>query len=56
MIINDWDRHEDQWVWAEKKTGKERLYIPIGRDRDQAFSKTDGFGLYLASRPGIFVL
>src|SRR5258705_12617660 len=22
MIVNDWDRHEDQWVWAEKKTDK----------------------------------
>ena len=54
MIINDWDRHEDQWVWAEEKTGKQHLYIPIGRDRDQAFSKTDGFGLYLASRPWYF--
>jgi hypothetical protein len=54
MIINDWDRHEDQWVWAERKTGNERLYVPIGRDRDQAFSKTDGFSLYLLSRPWYF--
>ncbi len=54
MIINDFDRHADQWVWAEKKTGKEHLYIPIGRDRDQAFSRTDGVGIYLASRPWAF--
>ena len=51
MIINDWDRHADQWVWAEKKIDEQQQYIPIGRDRDQAFSKTDGFGIYLISRP-----
>jgi hypothetical protein len=54
MIINDWDRHEDQWVWAEKNVGKERLYTPIGRDRDQAFSRTDGAAMYLASLPWAF--
>ncbi|HYJ37627.1 MAG TPA: hypothetical protein VEV87_03385, partial [Chitinophagaceae bacterium] len=53
-IINDWDRHEDQWVWAEKKNGEKHLYLPIGRDRDQAFSKTDGTALYLASLPWAF--
>jgi hypothetical protein len=51
MLINDWDRHEDQWVWAVKKTKKEDLYIPIGRDRDQSFSKTDGITLYFLSKP-----
>jgi hypothetical protein len=51
MLINDWDRHEDQWVWAEKKTGEHREYIPIARDRDQAFSKTDGLTLFWISQP-----
>jgi hypothetical protein len=51
MLINDWDRHEDQWVWAIKKTKREDLYIPIGRDRDQSFSKTDGITLYFLSKP-----
>ena len=50
MIVNDWDRHEDQWVWAMKKDKGHRLYTPIGRDRDQAFSKTDGINLYFLSR------
>src|SRR5260221_2989667 len=50
MLINDWDRHEDQWVWAMKKMNKEHLFVPIGRDRDQAFSKTDGIALYFLSR------
>ncbi|MES1222049.1 MAG: hypothetical protein ABUT20_41520, partial [Bacteroidota bacterium] len=50
MIVNDWDRHEDQWVWAMKKNNKHRIYTPIARDRDQAFSKTDGINLYFLSR------
>ena len=51
MVLNDWDRHEDQWVWAVKKTKKEDLYIPIGRDRDQSFCKTDGITLYFLTKP-----
>jgi hypothetical protein len=51
MVINDWDRHEDQWVWAMKKINKHEIYTPIARDRDQAFSKTDGIYLHLLSRP-----
>lgn len=38
MFLGDWDRHQDQWKWAVKKDGKKELYIPIPRDRDQAFS------------------
>lgn len=44
MIIGDWDRHEDQWRWAEfEKDGKGVLYKAIPRDRDQVFAKMDGF-------------
>ena len=42
IIIGDWDRHEDQWRWAEFKKEKGSLYRPIPRDRDQAFTKYDG--------------
>jgi len=42
MLIGDWDRHFDQWRWAEYKTGNKIIYKPIPRDRDQAFSKYDG--------------
>ena len=38
MLIGDWDRHEDQWRWAIFKEGKQTIYRPIPRDRDQAFS------------------
>lgn len=42
LWIGDWDRHDDQWRWAEfdKKNGK--LYRPIPRDRDQAFFVNEG--------------
>jgi hypothetical protein len=43
MLIGDWDRHQDQWRWAEFKIDKKKVYKPIPRDRDQAFSNLDGF-------------
>ncbi len=47
MVIGDWDRHVDQWRWAEFKEGKKVIYKPIPRDRDQAFSIM-GDGLFMA--------
>ncbi len=38
MLIGDWDRHEDQWRWAEFKENKKSIFRPVPRDRDQAFS------------------
>lgn len=42
MFIGDWGRHEDQWRWAEFKQGDKRIYKPIPRDRDQAYTLFDG--------------
>ena len=42
MLIGDWDRHQDNWRWAQYEEDGEKLYVPIPRDRDQAFSKYDG--------------
>ncbi|GLU56537.1 metallophosphoesterase [Dyadobacter frigoris] len=43
IIIGDWDRHDDQWTWADiKQPDGTNLYRPIPRDRDQALSKYDG--------------
>lgn len=42
MLVADWDRHFDQWRWATTDTGQGKLYIPIPRDRDQAFFYSDG--------------
>ncbi len=53
ILIGDWDRHVDQWRWAEfedKDTGKV-IYRPIPRDRDQAYSiMGDGSLMNLATR------
>ncbi|NEM99679.1 BamA/TamA family outer membrane protein [Pontibacter burrus] len=52
MLIGDWDRHEGQWRWAEKKKDPKPgdLYIPVPEDRDQAFFKADGVLPWLATR------
>jgi len=43
ILVGNWDRHQDQWRWAQFKTedGKKR-YEAIPRDWDQAFPKYDG--------------
>lgn len=42
MLIGDWDRHSEQWRWAERKEGKQSYFYPIPRDRDQAYFYSDG--------------
>ncbi len=42
LLIGDWDRHFDQWRFGKTDTGKGKLYYPIPRDRDEAFSYSDG--------------
>ncbi|SHI73082.1 hypothetical protein SAMN04488096_10417 [Mesonia phycicola] len=48
MLMGDWDRHSDQWRWAEfeQENGK-KIYKVIPRDRDQVFSKYDGLAVDL---------
>ncbi|HSN61746.1 MAG TPA: hypothetical protein VLR49_12475, partial [Ferruginibacter sp.] len=53
MLVNDWDRHPDQWVWTGYKKNGKTTYMPFARDRDQAFSKTDGVNLFYLSLPWI---
>jgi hypothetical protein len=43
ILLNDWDRHDDQWRWARFIEGEKEVYRPIPRDRDQAFVKFDGW-------------
>ena len=50
IIINDWDRHEDQWRWASFKNGKNTIYKPIPRDRDQAFFLNEGIIGWISAR------
>ena len=42
MVLADFDRHWDQWRWAEGDTGKGKIYYPIPKDRDQAYFYSDG--------------
>ena len=57
MLIGDWDRHVDQWRWAQfKQDDGTKLFRPIPRDRDQAFSiMGDGALMGFATRaiPGL---
>ena len=48
ILIGDWDRHDDQWRWAQQEKDDVKYYQPIPRDRDQAFSKYDGLIIGLA--------
>lgn len=43
LMIGDWDRHFDQWVWAKKEAKGDAIYFPMPKDRDQAMSSYDGF-------------
>ncbi len=46
MLIGDWDRHEDQWRWAEYEISDDDIrFVPVPRDRDAAFSKFDGIAI-----------
>lgn len=47
VLLGDWDRHRDQWRWATFDTAAPRRWLPIPRDRDQAFVRFDGFLLML---------
>ncbi|RMA58936.1 outer membrane protein assembly factor [Ulvibacter antarcticus] len=43
MLIGDWDRHSDQWRWAEfEEDDGKKVFVPIPRDRDQVFANFDG--------------
>lgn len=53
ILLNDWDRHDDQWRWATFKAKDKTLYKPIPRDRDQAFFVNEGLFPILASRKWI---
>lgn len=42
MLIGDWDRHKDQWRWAEFQGEYGTMFEPVARDRDFAFFKFSG--------------
>lgn len=51
LVINDWDRHEGQWDWAEYKKNSNTHYKPIPKDRDNVFYRfQDGLIPWIFSR------
>lgn len=48
LYVGDWDRHEDQWRWALTGGEPSEHWVPIPRDRDQAFARYDGVLLEIA--------
>ncbi|MGB3774292.1 MAG: hypothetical protein WA951_03455, partial [Leeuwenhoekiella sp.] len=46
MLLGDWDRHQDQFRWIEYTISDDDVrFIPVPRDRDNAFPKFGGIGL-----------
>lgn len=50
IVVNDWDRHDDQWRWAGFEQNGQTVYKPIPRDRDQAFFVNEGVIPWIAAR------
>lgn len=43
MLVGDWDRHYDQWKWAESESDGKTSYRSIPKDRDQAYFFSNGW-------------
>lgn len=56
MLIGDWDRHDEQWRWAEFDTEHGTRFVAVPKDRDFAFVKFDGFINRLGRRSGNMML
>ncbi len=50
-FVMDLDRHEGQWEWATRDTGKGKIYYPIPKDRDQVFYTNQGLIPKFARKP-----
>jgi hypothetical protein len=42
VFVGDWDRHWNQWRWFRIDENGVRVWRPVPRDRDEAFSRFDG--------------
>jgi hypothetical protein len=49
MLLNDNDRHTDQWMWARFSRTADAPWLPIARDRDKVLHSEEGFILRLVS-------
>ena len=50
LMIGDWDRHPDQWRWARYDRGGAEVWVPIPRDRDNAFARHEGIAMAVARK------
>lgn len=50
MMMGDWDRHPDQWRWARYDRGGAEVWVPIPRDRDNAFARHEGIAMAIARK------
>jgi hypothetical protein len=53
MLIGDWDRHSDQWRWVETEADDKKYYLPLPKDRDQAFFYSGGLLVKLVRLLGL---
>lgn len=51
MMLNDFDRHEDNWNWAKYEKDSITLYKAFAKDRDHALSKVDGLLMHFIAMP-----
>ncbi|MFD1632060.1 metallophosphoesterase [Pseudopedobacter beijingensis] len=43
LLIGDFNRGEDEWLWEAEKQGKKTIYHPVNKYRKQFFTKIDGY-------------
>ena len=48
LLLNDNDRHPDQWKWARMSSDSESPWLPIPRDRDKVLVSYEGWLLKVA--------
>ncbi|HEU4560475.1 MAG TPA: hypothetical protein VFS20_21675 [Longimicrobium sp.] len=48
LLINDWDRHGDQYLWARFDAPGGGVWHPVPRDRDYTFADYDGLAVTFA--------
>ena len=55
ILLNDNDRHPDQWLWARLTPAADAPWVPIARDRDKVLHSVEGFlpGLARYAKPSI---
>ena len=41
-LVADWDRHDEQWRWVQRKTVSGIEFYVVPQDRDQAFYRSNG--------------